>query len=100
MVDRYQCRWAAKDILGKKETKPAKGGFLILASAADRESFFKNAESVIRNFFAVLDIEFKGKLYCPNIDKKAEILECPDCLKRAFELVRLPSLRAKRNNLK
>ena len=86
MIDRYQCRWVAKYVLGKKSPPPTKRGFLILVSAANRESFFKNAESIVKNFFAVLDIEFKASLYCPNVDEKGRILEHPDCLKRAFEL--------------
>ena len=84
MVDRYQCRWIAKYVLGKKDSRPSKRGFLILVSAAGKKSFFKNAESIVKNLFAVLDIEFKGKLYCPNVDNKAGISEHPDCLKQAF----------------
>ncbi len=86
MIDRCQCLWVAKYVLGKKETGPKKKGLLILASAGNRSSFFKNAESIVKNFFAVLGIEFAGNLYCPNIDEKGKILECPDCLKRAIEL--------------
>ena len=98
MIERYQCRWVKKFVLGKKD-KPstpqgcglgfqAKRGFLILVSAANRKDFFKNAESIVRNFFAVLDIELAGNLYCPSVDKKARILEHPGCLKRAFNLGR------------
>ncbi len=86
MIDRYQCRWAAKNIFKKASRAKAKKGYLILVSAANKDSFFKNAESIVKNLFAVLDIEFKGKLYCPNVDNKAGILEHPDCLKQAFEL--------------
>jgi multimeric flavodoxin WrbA len=86
MVDRYQCRWAAKYLLGKKDARPAKKGFLILVSATNRESFFKNAQSIVKNLFAVLGIEFKSSLYCPNVDNKAKVLEHPDCLKQAFDL--------------
>jgi multimeric flavodoxin WrbA len=86
MIDRYQCRWVAKYVLGKKATEPAKRGLLILVGATDRSSFFKNAESIVKNFFAVLDIEFAGNLYCPNVDEKAKILQSPQCLERAIEL--------------
>ncbi len=86
MIDRYQCRWVAKYVLGKKETKPAKKGALILVGATNKESFFKNAESIVKNFFAVAGIKFQQHLYCPNIDAKAKILEHPEYLKRAFEL--------------
>ena len=91
MIDRYQCRWAAKYILGKSTPRRCglvKKGCLILVSASNRDKFFKNAESIVKNFFAVLDIEFATSLYCPNIDGKAKILEHSDCLKKAFEIGR------------
>jgi multimeric flavodoxin WrbA len=86
MIDRYQCAWQAKYVLGKKAAKTGKKGLLILVSAGDRERFFKNAESIVKNFFAVLDIEFKGNLYCPNLDEKAKALKHPDYLKQAWKL--------------
>lgn len=86
MIDRYQCEWVAKYILKREKEKPLKKGFLILVEGSDREKFFKNAESIVKNFFAVLGIEFAGNLYYPNIDQKAKILECPEYLKAAFEL--------------
>ena len=86
MIDRYQCRWIAKYVLAEKDQQSSKRGFLILVSGSNRDRFFKNAESIVKNFFAVLGVEFKESLYCPNVDKKAKILQRPDCLKRAFEL--------------
>ena len=95
MIDRYQCRWIAKYVLGQKDvnrrtprgcTSGSKRGCLILVSGSNRDRFFKNAESIVKNFFAVLGVEFKESLYYPNVDKKAKILEHPDYLKRAFEL--------------
>ena len=86
MIDRCQCLWVAKYVLKKDTGLKAKKGYLILVSAANRDSFFKNAESIVKNFFSVLGVEFKGSLYCPNVDRKARILEHPDYLKRAFEL--------------
>lgn len=86
MIDRCQCLWVAKYVL-KKDTPPkTKKGHLILVGATNRDSFFKNAESIVKNFFSVLGVEFKENLYCPNVDGKARILEHPDYLKRAFEL--------------
>ncbi|MBN3039382.1 MAG: flavodoxin family protein [Candidatus Omnitrophica bacterium] len=86
MIDRYQCRWVAKYILEEKEIRPAKKGLLILVEASARESFLKNAQSIIKNFFAVSNIGFTAKLYCPQVDKRGDILKDEDCLKRAFEL--------------
>ncbi|UCB57723.1 MAG: flavodoxin family protein [Candidatus Omnitrophota bacterium] len=86
MIDRYQCIWVAKYVLEKKNPAPLKKGFLILVSAGSRGSFFKNAESIVRNFFAVLGAELKESFCCPNVDKKARVLEHPNCLEKAFEL--------------
>lgn len=86
MIDRYQCRWVAKEVLGQKGPEQRKKGLLILVSGANREKFFKNAEGIVKNFFAVLNVEFSGNLYCSNVDEKARILKYPDYLKQAFTL--------------
>ncbi len=86
MIDRYQCLWTAKYILKKKVSLKPKKGSLILVSGTNRDKFFQNAESIVKNFFAVLGIEFAQGLYCPGIDQKAGILKHPDYLKQAFEL--------------
>ncbi|MFH1245065.1 MAG: flavodoxin family protein [Candidatus Omnitrophota bacterium] len=92
MIDRCQCYWTAKYVLGyHRGGSPVKKGYLILTSAADKKRFFQNAESIVKNLFAVLDIEFKDKLYCPNVDEpfdfaQGKILEHPDCLRHALQL--------------
>ncbi len=88
MVDRYQCRWVEKYVLKKTLPAKTKKGYLILVGASDKDSFFQNAESIVKNLFSVLDIEFSGKLYCPNVDDKGTISEHPDCLGKAFELLK------------
>ncbi|MCQ9208666.1 MAG: flavodoxin family protein [Omnitrophica bacterium] len=86
MIDRYQCRWVRKFVLGKQGRPFPQEGYLILVSGANRDKFFKNAESIVKNFFAVLNIKFKGYLYCPGIDEKGKVLEHPDYLNKAYEL--------------
>jgi len=86
MIDRYQCLWRARYLLKKKLSLKCKKGSLILVSAANKSKFFKNAESIIKNFFAILGVEFAQGLYCPSIDEKAGILKHPQYLKQAFEL--------------
>lgn len=85
MIDRCQCLWVAKNVLAKKDNK-IKKGMLILVSATNREKFFQNAESIVKNFFSVAGIEFQDQLYCPNIDGKGKIQEHSQYLKQAFEL--------------
>ena len=86
MIDRYQCRWIGKHVLNQKFKHSGRKACLILVGGTNRESFFKNAESIAKNFFAVIDAEYKGKLWCPSVDGKAKILEHADHLKQATEL--------------
>lgn len=88
MIDRCQCCWTAKYILGRQWKGAAKKGYLILTSAADKRRFFQSAESIVKNLFAVLDIEFKDRLYCPGVDEQGKICQYPDCLRQAVELGR------------
>jgi len=86
MVDRCQCYWARRYVLNKKPATPAKKGYLILVGSTDRDDFFKNAESIVKNVFAVLNVKLTDKLYCPKVDAKRAILKETDCLNKAFVL--------------
>lgn len=86
MIDRYQCRWVARYVLMEKEAPRPKKGVLILVEGSTREDFFQNAESIVKNFFAVSNIKLTDKLYCPGLDKKAQVLEDLPCLKKAAAL--------------
>ncbi|MFC1624460.1 flavodoxin family protein [Candidatus Omnitrophota bacterium] len=86
MIDRFQCLWRAKYIL-KKDTgfKNIKGAF-ISVEGSNRQDFFDNAKSIVKNIFATINVDYKDELFCPNIDSKLSILKKPDFLKKAFEL--------------
>ena len=89
MIDRLQCLWVLKYVLRKAVTarRKRKGIFLCVGGAA-KEEFFENAKSIIKIFFATLDIKYAGDLCLGGVDRKQEISERPDALKRAFELGR------------
>ncbi len=86
MIDRFQCLWRARYIL-KKDTgfKRIKGVF-ISVEGSDRKDFFENAKAIVRNLFATINVDYKGEVFCSNIDKKRAILKRQECLKKAFEL--------------
>ena len=86
MIDRFQCVWWATEVL-KKEVFPKKrkGAFLCI-EATMREDFFQNARSIIRHFFATINVEYKEELFCPGLDKKGKVLERPDYLEKAFDI--------------
>ena len=86
MVDRFQCFWRAKYILNKDiGFKKIRGAF-ISVEGSNRQDFFDNAKSIVRNLFAVINVEYKGELFCPDIDGKGAILRHQDCLEKAFDL--------------
>ena len=86
MIDRFQCLWRAKYILKKDIFMTKRKGAFISVEASNREDFFANAKSVVKNLFATINVDYKEDLFCPGIDEKAKILKCPDILKKAFKL--------------
>lgn len=83
MIDRFQCYWRYKYVLGKVASSKKRPGALILIEASKRESFLENAKSIIKNFFATLDIDYKEELFCPGIDEKGKIHKHPDLMEKA-----------------
>ena len=86
MIDRFQCVWRAKYILKKDIFNRRKKGGFISVQASTRKDFFDNAKSIVKNLFAVINVDYKEELFCPGIEEKAAILRYPDILKKAFEL--------------
>lgn len=86
MIDRFQCVWRAKYILKRDIFNRRKKGGFISVQAGARKDFFDNAKSIVKNFFAVINADYKEELFCPGIEEKADILRYPDILKKAFEL--------------
>ncbi len=86
MIDRFQCYWRYRYILKKATSQKTRPGALILVEASKRGDFFNNAKSIVKNFFATIDVDYKGELFCPGVDTKAAIAKHPDFLQKAFEL--------------
>ena len=92
MIDRFQCAWRAKYILKKDIFKKKRRGAFISVEASNREGFFDNAKSIVKNLFATINVDYKEELLCPGIDQKARILRYPEILKKAFEIGKRISL--------
>ncbi|MEW5759050.1 MAG: flavodoxin family protein [Candidatus Omnitrophota bacterium] len=88
MIDRFQCFWLAKYIFKKNLFRDHKKriGVFVSCSAAERKDFFSNAKAIIKNFFATISVEYKYEFFCGGIDKKGDILEHSDIIKKAFDL--------------
>ncbi len=86
MIDRFQCLWLAKNIFKTYKTKKRKAGAFICVEASNRKDFFINAKSIVRNFFTTIDTDYRGELFCSEIDKKGTAREHPECLKKASNI--------------
>jgi len=86
MIDRFQCVWRLKYMLNKDTGYKKKKGVFISVEGSNRDDFFENAKSIARNLFATINADYEGELLCSGVDKKANILNHPGCLKKAFEL--------------
>lgn len=85
MIDRFQCFWVAKYLFKKNLFKDSKKriGIFVSCSAVERKDFFNNAKSIIKNFFATIGVKYTYELFCPRVDKKADVLKYPQIIKKA-----------------
>ncbi|HAZ10082.1 MAG TPA: flavodoxin family protein [Candidatus Omnitrophica bacterium] len=86
MIDRFQCAWRAKYILKKDAGYKKIPGAFISVEGSNRKDFFENAKSIVKNFFATVNVQYKKELFCSGIDEKGSILKHAGCLKKAFDI--------------
>jgi len=86
MIDRFQCKWVRKYVLKDKLPQKRKKGIFIACGATEREDFFANARSIIKNFFATADITYEQEIFGFELDEKGKILEHPELLNKAYQL--------------
>jgi len=88
-IDRCQTLWSRKYILKETLISPDKetrsGYFISTAGATNARKFFEGAIIVIKTVFRVLDINYKGELLFPCMEKKGDIIKHPDALQTAFK---------------
>lgn len=86
MIDRFQCYWRYRHVLKKSVQAGKKPGAFIAVEASKREGFLDNAKSIVKNFFATINVEYKEEVFCQGIDQKGEVLKHPDFLENALEM--------------
>lgn len=88
LIDRHQCIWARKNLLGEEVTDAAtrharRGLFLSVASADDPRSF-DGALRVVDIFFDVLDIRYYERLLFFRMEEKGAVKKHPTALRDAY----------------
>ncbi|MBD3296200.1 MAG: flavodoxin family protein [Candidatus Omnitrophica bacterium] len=83
MIDRFQCVWVSRNVLGKEVfPRRIKGGF-ICVEATERDDFIQNARSITRHFFATVNAEYIAEAVCKGLDAKGAVKEHPEYLAEA-----------------
>ena len=84
-VDRIQALWSRKYLLGKGVGKGQSGrkGYLLSVAATTGERVFEGAELTATYFFDAVDAEYSGSLLVRGMDKRGEVSNVADELKRA-----------------
>lgn len=86
MIDRFQCIWVSKFVHKKYKSKKKKKGVFVCVEATDKEKFFENAKSIVKNFFVTIDADYDAELLCGGVDKKGSIKYRKDCIRKASEI--------------
>lgn len=86
MIDRFQCQWTAKFVHKTLKLNKKKDGYFLSVEASSKEKFFDNARSIVKNFYAVIEAEYKGELFCPLVDAKGDINNSTECLTKAYQM--------------
>ena len=89
MIDRFQCLWRYKYQDRGQRTEDGgrkKPGAFICVEASQRDSFLENARSIVKNFFATIDVSYKEELPVKGMDEKGVVLNHQDVLGKAFTL--------------
>jgi len=86
LIDRTQALWVKKYLLKRPplgDSRVRRGLFVSVGGRAG-ENIFDGAVSTVRAFFASLDVEYTGIIAYPGIEKRAEMLNHPEALQKAF----------------
>ena len=88
LIDRHQCLWTRKVLLGEDitdpETRHARRGLFLSTAGADDPRAFDGALKVMDMFFDVLDIKYYERLLFFRIDQKGAIKNHPTALRNAY----------------
>ncbi len=86
LIDRFQSVWEDKIFRGLNFSHKRQKGIFISVQGDKKSSYFDNARSIIKNFFAVTGIEYSNELFCTECEDKQDVLNNNDLLQEAFEM--------------
>ncbi len=85
MIDRCQCLWARKEVLGARIGSLGRTGALISVGGQNPPEF-KNSISVVKSYFNSIDVDYRAELLVPAVDEKGDIMNNPTFLAKAYDM--------------
>lgn len=87
VIDRCQALWARKYLLGRPVGRPGQKrlGLFLATGGTNREYTFKPSITVVKSFFATLEVQYHGQLMYGSVDAKGEVLRHPTAMEDAFQ---------------
>ncbi len=85
MIDRCQCLWARKEVLGARIGGLGRTGALISVGGQNPPAF-NNSISVVKSYFNSIDVEYRAEMLVPAVDEKGEIMNHPAILTKAYDM--------------
>ncbi len=86
MIDRFQCAWTAKYVLNTVKSPRKRRGIFLSVAGSYRKDHFENARQIIRAFFATLDVEYAGEIFCGGMVKALDIGKDEDAMNKAYAM--------------
>ena len=86
MIDRFQFAWLEKNLNGRNVFAERKKGVFVSVQAQDRHDFFDNSSSIIKHFFATVNISYDAELLLGHLEKKGDAVSMEGYLDKAFQL--------------
>lgn len=88
MIDRAQRYWAHKYVLKTDSGTKTRDGFFISTAGLGKPEMHDCSIKIIKNFFHVMNINYKKEFLVNKIDAPGEILSRPDLLEEVREACR------------
>jgi putative NADPH-quinone reductase len=86
LVDRCQCFWWQKYVLGTplfSPNRPERRGLFVSCCGSELDWMFDGARRVVKAFFNVLEITYAGEVLYKSIDAKGAVRDHPVALEEA-----------------
>jgi len=85
MIDRCQPYWARKFVLKQKPPRPGRlGGFVSCGGFKD-DRFLACTEQIIRSWYFILDVKYRGCLFVPGLDALGDAAKHPTAVRDALD---------------